>query len=83
MVYGMGKARMNNAVFDITALINSAQLRAVSRGTPHYIVIDQTPDHRVRVHVLERSDGHAHSQLERAGSDAGARGGAGLHSHAA
>lgn len=56
MVYGMGKARMNNAVFDVTALINSAQLRAISRGSPHYVVIHQTPDHRVRVQVLERSE---------------------------
>src|SRR5690349_19441529 len=39
MVYGMGRARMNNAVFDVAALINSAQLRAISRGTPHYIFI--------------------------------------------
>ena len=56
MVYGMGKARMNNAVFDVAALINSAQLRAVSRGTPHYIFIRQTADGRVRVHLLERPD---------------------------
>lgn len=56
MVYGMGKARVNNAVFDVTALINSAQLRAISRGSPHYVVIDQTADHRVRVRVLERPE---------------------------
>jgi prepilin-type N-terminal cleavage/methylation domain-containing protein len=55
-VYGMGKARMNNAVFDVTAMINGAQLRAVSRGSPHYLFIHQTPDHRVRVQVLERPD---------------------------
>ena len=56
MVYGMGRARMNNAVFDAAALINSAQLRAVSRGTPHYIFIRQTTDGRVRIHLLERPD---------------------------
>jgi prepilin-type N-terminal cleavage/methylation domain-containing protein len=56
MVYGMGNARMNNAVFDVAALINSAQLRAVSRGTPHYIFIRQTADGRVRIHLLERPD---------------------------
>jgi prepilin-type N-terminal cleavage/methylation domain-containing protein len=56
MVYGMGTARMNNAVFDVAALINSAQLRAVSRGTPHYILIRQTADGRVRIHLLERPD---------------------------
>jgi prepilin-type N-terminal cleavage/methylation domain-containing protein len=56
MVYGMGNARMNNAVFDAAALINSAQLRAVSRGTPHYIFIRQPADGRVRIHLLERPD---------------------------
>lgn len=56
MVYGMGNARMNNAVFDVAALINSAQLRAISRGTPHYIFIRQTADGRVRIHLLERPD---------------------------
>jgi prepilin-type N-terminal cleavage/methylation domain-containing protein len=56
MVYGMGTARMNNAVFDVAALINSAQLRAVSRGTPHYIFIRQAADGRVRIHLLERPD---------------------------
>jgi prepilin-type N-terminal cleavage/methylation domain-containing protein len=56
MVYGMGRARMNNAVFDAAALINSAQLRAVSRGTPHYIFLRQTADGRVRIHLLERPD---------------------------
>lgn len=56
MVYGMGRARMNNAVFDVAALIHSAQLRAVSRGTPHYILIRQTANGRVRIHQLERPD---------------------------
>jgi len=56
MIYGMGKARMNNAVFDATALINGAQMRAISRGSPHYVIIDQTPDSRVRIHVVERSE---------------------------
>ncbi|WP_224244694.1 pilus assembly FimT family protein [Hyalangium gracile] len=56
MVYGMGKARMNNAVFDVTAMINSAQLRAISRGSPHYIFIHQTPDNRVRILLMERPD---------------------------
>ncbi|WP_224248990.1 pilus assembly FimT family protein [Hyalangium gracile] len=56
MVYGMGKARMNNAVFDMTAMINSAQMRAISRGSPHYIFIHQTPDNRLRLLLLERPD---------------------------
>jgi prepilin-type N-terminal cleavage/methylation domain-containing protein len=62
MVYGMGRARMNNAVFDATALINAAQLRAISRGSPHYVVISQVttpppqPTTRLRLQVLERPD---------------------------
>ena len=60
MVYGMGKARMNNAVFDVAAMINGAQLRAISRGSPHYIFIHQTPDNRVRLLLLERPDDGAH-----------------------
>jgi Tfp pilus assembly protein FimT len=57
----MGTARMNNAVFDVAAVINTAQLRAVSRGSPHYIFIHQpflhpTQPGRVRVVLLERQD---------------------------
>lgn len=53
-VYGTDQARMNNAVFDVAALVNSAQLRALSRGSPQYLFLHQTPDHRVRLLVLER-----------------------------
>jgi prepilin-type N-terminal cleavage/methylation domain-containing protein len=56
MVYGMGKARMNNAVFDVTAMVGTAQLRAISRGSPHYIFLYQTPDDRLHMLLLERPD---------------------------
>jgi prepilin-type N-terminal cleavage/methylation domain-containing protein len=56
MVYGMGKARMNNAVFDLAAMLSGAQLSAMSRGSPHYIFIHQTGDSRVRMQLLERPD---------------------------
>ncbi|MBN1205738.1 MAG: prepilin-type N-terminal cleavage/methylation domain-containing protein, partial [Myxococcaceae bacterium] len=56
MVYGVGKARVNNAVFDVAALITTAQLRAVSSGTPHYVFFHQTPDKRLRIQTLERPD---------------------------
>lgn len=57
----MGTARMNNAVFDVAALTNAAQLRAISRGAPHYIFIHQpftntTQPGRVRVLMIERPD---------------------------
>jgi prepilin-type N-terminal cleavage/methylation domain-containing protein len=56
MMYGMGKARVNNAVFDMTAMVTSAQLRAISHGSPHYIFIHQTPDNQLRLLLLERPD---------------------------
>jgi len=55
-VYGLGRARMNNAVFDVAALITTAQLRAISRGAPHYLLVRQTADGRLRVHLIERPD---------------------------
>lgn len=56
-----GTARMNNAVFDVAAIMNTAQLRAISRGAPHYIFIHQpfqntTQPGRVRVLMIERPD---------------------------
>lgn len=55
-VYGRGRARMNNAVFDMAALISTARLRAISHGTPQYLFIHQTPESRVRIHTVERPD---------------------------
>jgi prepilin-type N-terminal cleavage/methylation domain-containing protein len=61
MLSGAGKARMNNAVFDVAALISAAQLRAVSSGVPHYILIHWPPERGsgssyLRIHMLERPD---------------------------
>jgi hypothetical protein len=61
LLAGAGRARMNNAVFDVAALISAAQLRAVSSGVPHYIVIHWPPDRDaassyLRIHLLERPD---------------------------
>jgi prepilin-type N-terminal cleavage/methylation domain-containing protein len=56
MMYGMGKARMNNAVFDATALISGAQLRAMSHGTDHFVFISQSASNRTRIQVLEMRD---------------------------
>jgi prepilin-type N-terminal cleavage/methylation domain-containing protein len=58
---GAGKARMNNAVFDVASLISAAQLRAVSSGVPHYILIHRPPvrgasDSYLRIQMLERPD---------------------------
>ena len=56
-----GRARMNNAVFDVASLISAAQMRAVSSGVPHYILIHRPPardvsDSYLRIHILERPD---------------------------
>jgi hypothetical protein len=56
-----GRARMNNAVFDVASLISAAQLRAVSSGVPHFILIHRPPqrgasDDYLRIHILERPD---------------------------
>lgn len=58
---GAGRARMNNSVFEVAALVNAAQLRAVSSGVPHYLLIHRPPARDVestlvRVHILERPD---------------------------
>jgi hypothetical protein len=54
---------MNNAVFDVAALINAAQLRALSSGVPHYILIHWEPppagnpnQRWTRIRLLERPD---------------------------
>lgn len=39
--YGMGRARLKNASFEITALTSAAQIRANSTGVPNYIVFYQ------------------------------------------
>jgi hypothetical protein len=56
-----GRARMNNAVFDVASLISAAQLRAISSGVPHFILIHRPPprgvsDSYLRIHLLERPD---------------------------
>lgn len=63
-VYGLGRARMNTAVFDLAALISRSQLRAMSRGAPHYLFIHQTADGRLRVQLLERPDSPALSPAQ-------------------
>jgi prepilin-type N-terminal cleavage/methylation domain-containing protein len=70
--YGLrffGTARMNNAVFDVAAIINTTQLRAISRGAPHYVFIHQplqntTQPGRVRILMIERPDSPRLSRAE-------------------
>jgi prepilin-type N-terminal cleavage/methylation domain-containing protein len=37
MIYGTGRAALNNAAFEISALVSIAQMRAANTGRPHYI----------------------------------------------
>lgn len=58
MSYGVGRARMNNAMFDVAAMISAGQLRAISSGVPNYVVIHQENNNgvlgRIRISLLER-----------------------------
>ena len=38
MIYGTGKARLNNASFEVASLASVAQMRASSTGKPHYLI---------------------------------------------
>ncbi|MDY7227649.1 pilus assembly FimT family protein [Hyalangium rubrum] len=63
MSYGTGRARVNNAMFDVAAIFSAAQLRAMSNGVPHLVVLSQDPTppdpsepRHVRITLLERPD---------------------------
>jgi prepilin-type N-terminal cleavage/methylation domain-containing protein len=56
MVYGTGKARMNNTVFDLAALLNTAQLSAMSRGSTHYVILYRDPSGQIQAVLMERPD---------------------------
>jgi len=57
MVYGTGRARMNNTVFDLQALMATAQLSAVSRSATHYLIIYRDPNGQIQSVMMERPDG--------------------------
>ncbi|SEU24887.1 hypothetical protein SAMN05443639_111148 [Stigmatella erecta] len=52
--YGMGRARMSNTLFDISAMMSVAQLRAISHGTPHYVIFHRNEQGRLRASLVER-----------------------------
>ncbi len=56
LLYGGGRARVNNTVFELAALYSTAQLRALSHGVPHYLVLHQDAGGRIRAALLERPD---------------------------
>jgi len=55
MVYGAGRARLNNAAFEVTSVLSVAQIRATSTGVPHYAVFFQDAA-AAGVYLLERAD---------------------------
>lgn len=55
MVYGAGRARLNNAAFEVTSMLSVAQIRATSTGVPHYAVFFQEGA-TSGVYLLERPD---------------------------
>lgn len=55
VLHGTARARVSNAAFEVGALYTAAQLRATSRGVPHYVVFhDDGTD--FGVYLLERPD---------------------------
>jgi len=56
MVYGTGRARMNNTVFDLQALMTTAQLSALSRSATHYVIIYRDPLGQIQSVLMERPD---------------------------
>jgi prepilin-type N-terminal cleavage/methylation domain-containing protein len=55
VLHGTARARVSNAAFEVGALYAAAQLRATSRGVPHYVVFhDDGTD--FGVYLLERPD---------------------------
>lgn len=55
MVYGSGRARMDNSTFEVAAMLSTGQVRATSTGVPHYAIFFQEGDTR-RLILLERRD---------------------------
>jgi prepilin-type N-terminal cleavage/methylation domain-containing protein len=55
MVFGTGRARLNNAAFEVTSLLSVAQIRATSTGVPHYAVFFQEGA-VAGLYLLERAD---------------------------
>lgn len=56
MVYGSGRARVNNTVFDLQALLTTAQLSAISRSATHYLIIYRDPRGQFQAAMMERPD---------------------------
>jgi prepilin-type N-terminal cleavage/methylation domain-containing protein len=55
LLYGTGRARLNNATWEISALSSVAQMRAAARGFPNYIVFYEA-DGETGVLHLEREE---------------------------
>ena len=55
VLYGSGRARLNNATWEISAMSSVAQMRAASRGTTNYLVFYETKD-ETGVFRLERRE---------------------------
>lgn len=58
MVYGTGRARMNNAAFQVVSMLSVGQMRASSTGIPHYAIFYQSTDAGTPagVYLLQRPD---------------------------
>jgi prepilin-type N-terminal cleavage/methylation domain-containing protein len=43
VIYGMGKIKASNAMFDVAAVFSIAQMRATSKNHPHYVIFWEKP----------------------------------------
>ncbi len=64
MVYGVGRARMNNASFELAAMMAAAQMSAPNRGVPNYLILYQRPGGPLRVALIDRPDSPALSAAD-------------------
>ncbi|XXF77351.1 prepilin-type N-terminal cleavage/methylation domain-containing protein [Myxococcaceae bacterium GXIMD 01537] len=54
-VYGTGRARLNNAAFEVSSMLSVAQIRASSTGVPQYAVFFESGGN-AGMYLLERAD---------------------------
>lgn len=55
-IYGTGRARASNAIFEITSMVSVAQMRSMSSRIPNYLVVWERADGSMGAYVLERAD---------------------------
>lgn len=55
LIYGTGRARVNNATYEAVAMMAAAQIRAASTGFPHYVIFFERGD-ELGVQLVQREE---------------------------